>query len=103
MDGTDDFSDVFSLSLDVAAALAHFTPASPVAPKDESLLRTSSGTATALGQEAGDRVEDIKLTLFSDASFAGDLQDSKSTSGGFLALVGPHTFFPLGGFRTNVP
>ena len=33
--------------------------------------------------------------LFSDASFAGDLKDSKSTSGGILCLVGPNTFVPI--------
>jgi hypothetical protein len=43
----------------------------------------------------GDGPEDCKLTLFSDASFAGDLRDSKSTSGAFLALVAPNTFVPL--------
>ena len=35
------------------------------------------------------------LSLFSDASFAGDLKDSKSTSGAYLALVGPSTFVPI--------
>ena len=43
----------------------------------------------------GDPVTDLKLALYSDASFAGDLKDSKSTSGGFLCLVGPRTFVPL--------
>ncbi len=33
--------------------------------------------------------------LFSDASFAGDLKDSKSTSGGILCLVGLNTFVPI--------
>ena len=33
--------------------------------------------------------------VFSDASFAGDLRDSKSTSGGVVCLVGPRTFVPL--------
>ena len=35
------------------------------------------------------------MVQFVDAGFAGDLTDSKSTSGGLLALVGPHTFVPL--------
>jgi hypothetical protein len=35
------------------------------------------------------------LAYFSDASFAGDLRDSKSTSGGILALFGPNTFVPI--------
>ena len=43
----------------------------------------------------GDGPEECKLALFSDASSAGDLRDSKSTSGAFLALVEPNTFVPL--------
>ena len=35
------------------------------------------------------------MVLFQDASFAGDLTDSKSTSGGLLALWGPKTFVTL--------
>ena len=42
----------------------------------------------------GDTADKCMLALFSDASFAGDLKDSKSTSGAFLALAGPHTFVP---------
>ena len=42
----------------------------------------------------GDTTENLKLGLFSDADFAGDGADMKSTSGVFLALYGPHTFFP---------
>jgi hypothetical protein len=43
----------------------------------------------------GDAPGDCWLTLFSDTSFAGDLRDSKSTSGGILCLVGPNTFVPI--------
>ena len=43
----------------------------------------------------GDKFEDIKLAVYSDASFAGDTGDSKSTTGGVLCLVGPRTFIPL--------
>ena len=43
----------------------------------------------------GDEAKDCKLALFCDANFAGDLQDSKSTSGVILCLVGPNTFCPL--------
>ena len=43
----------------------------------------------------GDRAEDLCLRLYVDADFAGDRQDAKSTSGGFLVLYGPNTFFPL--------
>ena len=43
----------------------------------------------------GDKVSDCRLVLFCDASFAGDLKDSKSTSGSLIALIGPNTFCPL--------
>ena len=46
----------------------------------------------------GDPVDKCWLALYADASFAGDLKDSKSTSGCFLCLVGPHTFAPLSWF-----
>ena len=35
------------------------------------------------------------MTLFSDAGFAGCLDTAKSTSGIFIALTGPNSFFPL--------
>ena len=35
------------------------------------------------------------LGLFQDSDFAGDLQDSKSTSGGTLCIFGSHTFVPI--------
>ena len=43
----------------------------------------------------GDQIEDRKLCCFQDASFAGDLRDSKSTSGGLLCVFGAHTFVPI--------
>ena len=43
----------------------------------------------------GDPPEHCFLALFQDASFAGDLSDSKSTSGGILCRVGPNTFVAL--------
>ena len=43
----------------------------------------------------GDKPEDCWIAMFVDASFAGDLQDSKSTSGMYLCLVGPNTFVPI--------
>ena len=36
-----------------------------------------------------------KLGLFQDASLAGDLRDSKSTSRGLLCVFGSHTFVPI--------
>ena len=35
------------------------------------------------------------LVLFQDASFAGELWDSLSTSGGLLCIFGSHTFVPI--------
>ena len=35
------------------------------------------------------------MSLFADADFAGDRDDSKSTSGNFLVLTGSNTYFPL--------
>ena len=43
----------------------------------------------------GDNVQDCWLALFVDASFAGDLEDSKSTNGAYLCIVGPRTFVPV--------
>ena len=43
----------------------------------------------------GDAPERCGLFLFCDASFASDIPHSKSTSGAFLALVGPNTFCPI--------
>jgi hypothetical protein len=44
----------------------------------------------------GDSHDELHLGLFSDADFAGDKATMRSTSGMFLALYGPHSFFPLG-------
>ena len=43
----------------------------------------------------GDPMDKLKLAVYSDASFAGDLKDSRSTTGGVLCLVGENTFVPL--------
>ena len=43
----------------------------------------------------GDLPQDCWLALFVDASFAGDLEDSKSTNGAYLCIVGPRTFVPV--------
>ena len=45
----------------------------------------------------GDSPDELELGLFSDADFAGDRADMRSTSGVFLALYGIHSFFPLSG------
>ena len=45
----------------------------------------------------GDDIKSCKLWLFADSDQAGE-HDSKSTSGSFLCLVGPNTYFPLSAF-----
>ena len=45
----------------------------------------------------GESPDKAQLGLFSDADFAGDRADMRSTSGVFLALYGDHSFFPLYG------
>ena len=42
-----------------------------------------------------DNPEQLELRLYVDADFAGDCLSGKSTSGGFLTLHGPNTFFPI--------
>ena len=43
----------------------------------------------------GHTAEQCRLGLFQDSDFAGDLEDSKSTSGGTLCIFGSHTFVPM--------
>jgi len=43
----------------------------------------------------GDHPDSWQLRLYCDADFAGDRPDFKSTSGAYLAIIGPNTFFPL--------
>ena len=43
----------------------------------------------------GDNAQDCHVVLYSDADFAGDLIQAKSTSGLYLAIVGPNTFAPI--------
>ena len=40
-----------------------------------------------------------RLGLFQDSDFAGDLEDSKYTSGGTLCVFGSHTFVPISWMR----
>ena len=42
-----------------------------------------------------DNPDQLELHLYVDADFAGDRLSGKSTSGGFMVLHGPNTFFPL--------
>ena len=43
----------------------------------------------------GNTAKQCRLGLFQDSNFAGDLEDSKSTSGGTLWVFGSHTFVPI--------
>ena len=43
----------------------------------------------------GDAAKQRRLGLFQDSDFAGDLEDSKSTSGGTWCIFGSHTFVPI--------
>ena len=44
----------------------------------------------------GNTAKQCRLGLFQDSDVAGDLEDSKSTSGGTLCVFGSHTFVPIG-------
>ena len=44
----------------------------------------------------GNTAKQCRLGLFQDFVLAGDLEDSKSTSGGTLCFFGCHTFVPIG-------
>ena len=43
----------------------------------------------------GNTAKQCRLGLFQDSDFAGDLEDSKSTSGGTLCIFGSHTCVPI--------
>ena len=43
----------------------------------------------------GSTAKQCRLGLFQESDFAGDLEDSKSTSGGTLCVFGSHTFVPI--------
>ena len=43
----------------------------------------------------GNIAKQCRLGLFQDSDFPGDLEDSKSTSGGTLCVFGSHTFVPI--------
>ena len=44
----------------------------------------------------GNIAKQCRLGLFQDSDFAGDLEDSKSASGGTLCVFGSHTLVPIG-------
>ena len=43
----------------------------------------------------GNTAKQCRLGLFEDSDFAGDLEDSKSTSGGTSCVFGSHSFVPI--------
>ena len=43
----------------------------------------------------GNTAKQCRLGLFQDSDFAGDLEDSKSSSDGTLCILGSHTFVPI--------
>ena len=43
----------------------------------------------------GDNVDHLTVGAWSDADFAGDRTDLRSTRGVFVSLLGEHTDFPL--------
>ncbi len=43
----------------------------------------------------GDTADQCHVLLFTDADFAGDVRTSKSTSGSYIAIVGPNAFGPI--------
>ena len=47
----------------------------------------------------GNSAKQCRLGLFQDSDFAGDLENSQSTSGGTLCVFGSHTFVPTSWMR----
>ena len=45
--------------------------------------------------EVGNTAQQSRLGLFQDSDFAGDHEDSKSTSGGLLCILGIQSFVPI--------
>ena len=45
--------------------------------------------------DVGNTAQHCRLGLFQGSDFAGDFEDSKSTSGGILCIFGSHTFVPI--------
>ena len=49
----------------------------------------------------GDHADDMSVMLWVDGSLAADLRDSKSTSGAYLAIVGPNSCAPIMSFANK--
>jgi hypothetical protein len=48
-------------------------------------------------RRSGESLDDLKVSLYVDADFAGDQKDSKSTNGTFHCIESPYSFGPLSG------
>ena len=57
----------------------------------------NSSLDLCLKDHIGDSSDKLALSFYSDADIAGDEDSPKSTTGIFMALTGPNTFFPLNG------
>ena len=68
---------------------------------DKQLLRLISYVHCSQGSRSvgfiGDDPKDLELALYTDADFAGDQSNMKSTIGIIIALIGPCSFYPLSG------
>ena len=66
---------------------------------DKRLERLLSYLNRTLGHSlegfVGDSADKCSVLLYSDADFAGGTRKSKSTSGMYVAIVGPNTFVPI--------
>ena len=49
----------------------------------------------------GDQAENLEIRCYTDADLAGDKLTKKSTTGVFVVLIGPNSYFPLVGVSTK--
>ena len=59
------------------------------------LVRSPKNTSDKQHHYVGNTAKQCRLGRFQDSDFAGDLEDSKSTSGGALRVLGSQTFVPI--------
>ena len=86
--------DILWLVNKLARAITKWTRAC-----DKCLARLTSYThfTSAYKQycRVGNTAQQMPIALFPDSDFAGDLEDSKSTSSGTLCVFGSHKFVPI--------
>ena len=58
------------------------------------LVQLRNGQKLVINCYVGNRAQHCRLRLLQDCDFTGDLEDSKSTSGGILCIFGTQTFVP---------